>query len=144
MQTYIDLDKLVPEKLTMKINDKVYDVKDITVEMFLEILQLCELGVGHDPNLTSFIDELKKAVKKNWIVRAIDKIQRLIRRGKPISDDEGKKKLARFLKKVVPDLPMPILRAMSQAQIQGFLEFLIQSYYTGQTDPNFQKPMARL
>lgn len=144
MQTYIDLDKWVPEKLTMKINGQTYDVKDITVEMFLEILQLCELGVGPDPSLTSFIDELKKAVKKNWVVRAIDKIQRLIRRGKPISEDEGKKKLARFLKKVVPDLPMPILRAMSQAQIQGFLEFLIQSYYTGQSNPNFQKPMASL
>ncbi|NLW45834.1 MAG: hypothetical protein GXY86_00615 [Firmicutes bacterium] len=144
MQTYIDLDKWVPEKLTMKINGETYDVKDITVEMFLEILQLCELGVGPDPSLTSFIDELKKAVKKNWVVRAIDKIQRLIRRGKPISEDEGKKKLARFLKKAVPDLPMPILRAMSQAQIQGFLEFLIQSYYAGQTDPNFQKPMASL
>lgn len=144
MQTYIDLDKWVPEKLTMKINGQTYDVKDITVEMFLEILQLCELGVGKDPSLTSFIDQLKTAVKKNWVVRAIDKIQRLLRHGKPISEDEGKKKLARFLKKVVPDLPMPILRAMSQAQIQGFMEFLIQSYYTGQTDPNFQKPMASL
>jgi len=144
MQTYIDLDKWVPEKLTMKINGETYDVKDITVEMFLEILQLCELGVGPDPSLTKFVDELKKAVKKSWIAITFDKIKRLIRRGKPISEDEGKKKLARFLKKVVPDLPMPILRAMSQAQIQGFLEFLIQSYYTGQSDPNFQKPMASL
>lgn len=144
MQTFIDLDKWVPEKLTMKINGQVYDVKDITVEMFLEILQLCELGVGADPQLTSFIDQLKTTVKRNWFIILFDKIKRFLRRGKPISEDEGKKKLARFIKKVVPDLPMPVLRAMSQAQIQGFMEFLIQSYYTGQTDPNFQKPMASL
>jgi hypothetical protein len=144
MQTYIDLDKWAPEKLTMKINGQTYDVKDITVEMFLEILQLCELGVGPDPSLTSFIDELKKAVKKSLIVRGMDKIQRLLRHGKPISEDAGKRKLARFIKKVVPGLPMSILRAMSQTQIQGFLEFLIQSYCTGQSDPNFQKPMASL
>jgi len=144
MQTYIDLDKWVPEKLTMKINGQTYDVKDITVEMFLEILELCQLGIGSDPNLAKFIDELKKAVKKSWLTITIDKIKRFLRSGKPISEDEGKRKLARFLKKVVPSLPMPILRAMSQAQIQGFLEFLIQSYYTGQSDPNFQKPMASL
>lgn len=144
MQTFIDLDKWVPEKLTMKINGQVYDVKDITVEMFLEILQLCELGVGADPQLTSFIDQLKTTVKRNWFIILFDKIKRFLRRGKPISEDEGNRRLARFIKKVVPDLPMPVLRAMSQAQIQGFLEFLIQSYYTGQSDPNFLKPMASL
>lgn len=144
MQTFVDLDKWTPESLTMKINGKIYPVRDISVELFLEILQLCELGIGPDPQLTSIIDQLKAAVKKNLITRTIDKIQRFLRRGKPISEDEGKKKLARFIKKVVPDLPMPVLRAMSQAQIQGFMEFLIQSYYTGQSDPNFLKPMASL
>jgi hypothetical protein len=142
MQTYVDLDKWVPEKLTMKINDKVYDVKDITVEMFLEILQLCELGIGKDQQLSSFIDKLKSAVKKNRFIILIEKIKRLLRRGKIISDENGNKKLARFIKKAVPSLPNSILRAMSQAQIQGFIEFLIYSYYEGQTDPNFQKPMA--
>ncbi len=144
MQKYIDLDQWIPEKLTMKINGEVYPVRDITVEMFLEILQLCELGVGSDSQLTSFIDQLKTAVKKNWFIILIDKIKRFLRRGKPISEDEGKKKLAKFIKKTVPTLPIAILRGMSQKQIQGLLEFLIQSYYEGKSDPNFQKPMASI
>lgn len=144
MQTYIDLDKWVPEQLTMKINGKTYPVKDITVESFLEILRLCELGVGSDHKVTQFVDQVRKAAKINFFKCLLENIIRFLRRGKPISEEIGKKKLAKFIKKMVPTLPWAIIRAMSQAQIQGFLEFLIQSYYEGQSDPNFQKPMASL
>ncbi len=144
MQTYIDLDKWVPEQLTMKINGKTYPVKDITVESFLEILRMCELGVGSDHNVTQFVDQVRKAAKISFLKCFIENIKRFLRRGKPISEEIGKKKLAKFIKKMVPTLPWAIIRAMSQAQIQGFLDFLIKSYYEGQSDPNFQKPMASL
>jgi hypothetical protein len=144
METYLDLDKWIPEKLTMKINDKIYDVKDITVELFLEILSLCELGIGQDPNLVKFTNQVRKVAKVSFLKCRLENIKRLLRRGRPISEGTGQKKLARFIQKMVPALPWEIVKSMSQKQIQGFLEFLIQSYYEGQSDPNFLRPMSKI
>jgi stalled ribosome rescue protein Dom34 len=144
MERFIDLDKWTPAELTMKIDGNVYSVKDVTVEMFLELLEICESGLKTDKDFSQTINELRKSIKNNRFVTAIKKIKQFLRFGKPISEDAAKRKLARFLKKMVPSLPNATLKAMSQTQIQGFLEFLTKTYYEGQTDPNFQKPMASI
>jgi hypothetical protein len=142
MEYYIDLDKWAPEKLTMKVNGKSYPVKDITMAMFIEILSLCQLGIGNDKNLNDFINQARKNAKGNKIKAFFENAKTVLRGGKPISERAGRKKLFNFIRKVVPSLPVSLLRAMSQIQIEEFMKFLVQTYWEGQNDPNFQKPMA--
>ena len=39
-ERFIDLDAFVPEPLTLKINDIVYEVKDVSVETYMRILKM--------------------------------------------------------------------------------------------------------
>lgn len=58
--------------------------------------------------------------------------------------EEAKDHFISIFKTAVPTLPDEIIANMNGAQIQGFLQFLIQSYAEGKTDPNVQKPMLKV
>jgi hypothetical protein len=141
METYINLDLFTPKSLTVRINGTVYPVKDITMEHFLELLELSRGAIGTDETLDKTIKEIRKTTVISSWVRFRKWFSRILRFGRPITEYEGINRLYRFLHKVMPTVPGELILNMTQAQIAALLEFLIQSCYEGRNNPNFRKPM---
>jgi hypothetical protein len=141
METYINLDAFTPKSLTVRINGAEYPVKDITMEHFLELLELSRGAIGADETLDQSIREIKKAALISPWIRFKKWFCRVIRFGRPISEYEGTCKLYKFLHKIMPEVPGELILNMTQTQISSLLEFLIRVCYEGKNDPDFRKPM---
>lgn len=141
METYINLDAFTPKSLTVRINGDVYPVKDITMEYFLELLELSRGALGADKTLDQSIREIKKVALISPWVRFRKWFGRIARLGRPVSEYEGINKLYNFLHKIMPAVPGELILNMTQAQIEALLQFLIRVCYEGRADSNFRKPM---
>lgn len=118
METFIDLDKLAPEPLTLKVNNVSYKVKRINDKTFLTLLEVSGMG-----------DSETAVAVKNALNSPLLKIKYFFKRyKKPFPEKSGKKAIARIIKKTVPDLPINIIKAMDGVQIEGFLRFIIDAY----------------
>lgn len=118
METCIDLDKLAPEPLTLKVNGDSYKVKRLSDKTFLTLLEVSGMG-----------DSEIAVALRNALNSPLLRIKSLFKRyKKPFPEKSGKKTIARIIKKTVPDLPINIIKAMDGVQIEGFLRFIIDAY----------------